>query len=368
MSKIGRNDPCPCGSGKKYKHCCIGKYDNVDPIGGVEFDFKRYQNMVESWDHDKGPAPTFNEFMGRPNAATESMRGLQEMLGDRKFETKKELEDFVRDHMLMQNSAPLDEFLGLSPDQMSGMLNRPFSNNKSVVEINTSITADAVRGVLALLHARYLIGRIGESEKGIKATPKGNFSRDFAREFYDVFVRENDILKEAPSGEDDVKDLSRMKHFLEDEGYIKRQKGWFSLTKKGGDMLDNFDPAALYLRLFAYFMDEYYWLYLTRYPDPMDFLQTSQVFCLYILKKKAPDFVFAEELADAYIKAFPQLPKDCGSEYGETLVVSGFAYIFLGEIAEYLGLVEARGGNWVLFREREFRTTDLFRELLVWKL
>ena len=20
--KIGRNEPCPCGSGKKYKHCC----------------------------------------------------------------------------------------------------------------------------------------------------------------------------------------------------------------------------------------------------------------------------------------------------------------------------------------------------------
>lgn len=24
-SKVGRNDPCPCGSGKKYKKCCIGK-------------------------------------------------------------------------------------------------------------------------------------------------------------------------------------------------------------------------------------------------------------------------------------------------------------------------------------------------------
>lgn len=22
MNKIGRNDPCPCGSGKKYKQCC----------------------------------------------------------------------------------------------------------------------------------------------------------------------------------------------------------------------------------------------------------------------------------------------------------------------------------------------------------
>ena len=23
--KIGRNDPCPCGSGKKYKKCCLYK-------------------------------------------------------------------------------------------------------------------------------------------------------------------------------------------------------------------------------------------------------------------------------------------------------------------------------------------------------
>ena len=22
VKKIGRNDPCPCGSGKKYKQCC----------------------------------------------------------------------------------------------------------------------------------------------------------------------------------------------------------------------------------------------------------------------------------------------------------------------------------------------------------
>lgn len=25
MSKPGRNDPCPCGSGKKYKKCCEKK-------------------------------------------------------------------------------------------------------------------------------------------------------------------------------------------------------------------------------------------------------------------------------------------------------------------------------------------------------
>jgi hypothetical protein len=24
-SRVSRNDPCPCGSGKKYKFCCLGK-------------------------------------------------------------------------------------------------------------------------------------------------------------------------------------------------------------------------------------------------------------------------------------------------------------------------------------------------------
>jgi hypothetical protein len=25
MGKIGRNEPCPCGSGRKFKRCCLGK-------------------------------------------------------------------------------------------------------------------------------------------------------------------------------------------------------------------------------------------------------------------------------------------------------------------------------------------------------
>ena len=29
--KTGRNDPCPCGSGRKYKKCCLGKQGFADP-------------------------------------------------------------------------------------------------------------------------------------------------------------------------------------------------------------------------------------------------------------------------------------------------------------------------------------------------
>lgn len=30
--KIGRNEKCPCGSGKKYKKCCMGKNLNQSEV------------------------------------------------------------------------------------------------------------------------------------------------------------------------------------------------------------------------------------------------------------------------------------------------------------------------------------------------
>ncbi len=32
--KIGRNEPCPCGSGKKYKHCCLNSRATDGPVRG----------------------------------------------------------------------------------------------------------------------------------------------------------------------------------------------------------------------------------------------------------------------------------------------------------------------------------------------
>jgi uncharacterized protein YecA (UPF0149 family) len=29
LIKVGRNDPCPCGSGMKYKKCCLNETNRV---------------------------------------------------------------------------------------------------------------------------------------------------------------------------------------------------------------------------------------------------------------------------------------------------------------------------------------------------
>jgi hypothetical protein len=32
MPRTGRNDPCPCGSGKKFKQCCASKKDQSSRV------------------------------------------------------------------------------------------------------------------------------------------------------------------------------------------------------------------------------------------------------------------------------------------------------------------------------------------------
>lgn len=41
MKDIGRNDPCPCGSGKKHKKCCLG-----EPPFLVDFGSKRISEIA----------------------------------------------------------------------------------------------------------------------------------------------------------------------------------------------------------------------------------------------------------------------------------------------------------------------------------
>lgn len=53
MAKIGSNAPCPCGSGKKFKKCCLGKkpreqivmVGSPEPLRGVHYDKDKMEFM-----------------------------------------------------------------------------------------------------------------------------------------------------------------------------------------------------------------------------------------------------------------------------------------------------------------------------------
>ena len=44
MNKPGRNDPCPCGSGKKYKQCCLIAQEAVSP---ADLQWRRMRRAIE---------------------------------------------------------------------------------------------------------------------------------------------------------------------------------------------------------------------------------------------------------------------------------------------------------------------------------
>jgi len=52
MTKIGRNDPCPCGSGKKYKDCCMGKNDQPDEKGPAEQLIEEIREALDTGEFD----------------------------------------------------------------------------------------------------------------------------------------------------------------------------------------------------------------------------------------------------------------------------------------------------------------------------
>ena len=43
MTQTGRNEPCPCGSGKKYKKCCLEKDQSAaqNTAAGVSADLQQ---------------------------------------------------------------------------------------------------------------------------------------------------------------------------------------------------------------------------------------------------------------------------------------------------------------------------------------
>jgi hypothetical protein len=89
--KIGPNDPCPCGSGRKYKHCCLGR-----------------------------ETPAADAEMGALNEA------LGEALADGDFSSLEELLAEVDRFMAGHNAAPVADFHGLSRDQLYRCLYFPY--------------------------------------------------------------------------------------------------------------------------------------------------------------------------------------------------------------------------------------------------
>lgn len=114
--KIGRNDPCPCGSGKKYKNCCFGKDELDDKARSCNL-----MSYVADW------------ILEQPELKNEFEKVLEvhtkdSPLSDIKLNTI--MDAFIFDYKLPNGKTPFRYFLDnakLSPNDRSTYEN--FENN-----------------------------------------------------------------------------------------------------------------------------------------------------------------------------------------------------------------------------------------------
>lgn len=306
-SSTGRNAPCPCGSGKKFKHCCLGR-ENTTPFGqGV-------------------PGPT---------------QALREALGGQEFHSLEEAQAFANEHMRQQNQRSLDDFDGLSPEQMGAMLNQPFSSPRLVVfpEVLDSPPNAPITRLFSLL-----VEAIGE--QGLKPTAKGNLPRQFCRDTALAYWGEQKYQEKTRFGginrEIDFSDLHVTRLVAELAGLIRTYKGKFILSRDCRRLLAEGGLAAVYPRLFRAYVEQFNWAYRDGQVDA-PFIQQAFLFTLYLLSRHGNASRPQTSYEDAFLRAFPMVlddvPPSPFSTAEETLR-RAYTWRTLLDFARFFGLAE----------------------------
>ena len=322
--KTGRNDPCPCGSGKKYKHCCLS------------------------------PASVANE-------------ELKDLLEGQEIDTIEDMQALADQFMQQRNQLPQDDFQGLSPEQVHRMLHFPFDTPEFFTFPETlSSESDA-----PILH---LIQEIAAAidEKGLKATAKGNLPLKLCKQAkvdYQKYKPEGDYLyRRNISSEVDFDDLHTARIILELSGLLRKTKGRFFLTKKYQQIVKKSGLAGLYPLLLKTYCRKFNWGYRDGYEE-IPFIQHSFLFTMYLLKLHGDDWKLFFIYEDYFLQAFPMVINEAESEpyrSAEDGVRACYSIRTLDRFLHFMGLtsIEKIPGDKPFKREYRIRKLPLLDEVV----
>ena len=114
MAKPGRNDPCPCGSGNKYKKCCLSKDQAMEREGHAE---ARARHDRPATDH-RLPVDEFNAALAAILAGAGAAGHDEE--GDTLMEGSNAVLDLIRAGKLDEAEAAARALLARYPDVHDG--------------------------------------------------------------------------------------------------------------------------------------------------------------------------------------------------------------------------------------------------------
>ncbi len=267
--KIGRNEPCPCGSGKKYKRCCM------DTVG------KQQAEIADELSQTVAMNPDLS---------------LDEL-------------NLVAQHKMAQrNNQPLEDFCGLSPAQMANWLYEPFAGLKGV-SINTP--ADLSQSPVMCYLALILDAMLAEGGS-IKTTAKGNLPAKLAKVasglLPELAVCQHETIPSisefAGNNEDKFNALHYTRLLADIAGIIYLKKGRFYLTLKSQKIFVEQGINAFYPAMLEAATTKFNWAYFDAWQDDVP-LNQFWLFMLWRLQSHGS----AEQLIKEVCTAFPDILK-----------------------------------------------------------
>ncbi len=422
MVKTGRNEECPCGSGKKYKHCCLNienrpmpDFENnrlTSPTPNVltnledakvllmqemnykskeEFDadFKRYEDFMGA-NLNENESLSFKEFMDGKSPTQEFTNAMQDAIKNLNLQTEEEMKDFSNLYVKNYNDSPQEDFLGLSPNEMRTLmeytdeLDYYIENKNPLLNIKTKDIKANVSNIRLIKILKLVINEYIKDDGRIKITQTGNFSLKLMNKIRkEIFNESDDHIKEIRLIESDIWPISMVHWILKCNDFVNESTSASNFRIACLHFLENSKKDldhALWLLSFKTLMFDTSWVSMSIFSEEFDekiaFFQHVKMFCFYILheldSKNKGAWIKTSELLKIFKKAYPTILKDDDTKF----FTSGdlFLAIFIHQLCDSLGLIEHNKANDtddelnLDDNYEEIRCTDLFREVFNWKI
>ncbi|EPJ47960.1 MAG: hypothetical protein OFPII_08620 [Osedax symbiont Rs1] len=329
MSKIGRNDLCPCDSGKKYKKCCANIFSPQQP---------------------------------GQNLAREANQKLVQAMAGQQFQSEEDMQIFL-DHKVRQlNDAPQAELGGFSPTQVHTLLYAPTAEQTMIKwrpqhreRVNGELETAAIITLFKAFKSFAL-------ESKIKATAAGKLPTALVKhaqiQLQDHLDRNSFFtIQRTFKKEDDFRELHKAKIIFELAGLLRCQKGYFLLTKKALQINDD----DLFQLLFSTYFEEFNWGYEDNYPEAALFQQMVW-YSLVKLQRLGDNKVCCVNFSKELISTFAEVAEEFEDSLYSTRqssAVAAYHTRMLERFWLFFGLVEIRGK----YDARTMQSTPLLNKL-----
>lgn len=281
--KTGRNDLCSCGSGKKYKRCCM---DSMS---------KQRAEIIDELTHIT--AMNVNLSIDDLNVVAQHKAAEYNHRGD-------------------------DDFCGLSPTQMHNWLYAPFGELENV----TLHTPEDLSSCPVMRYLALILDEAMQNAGSFKATSKGNLPTKIVKQANELlpefavsqFERHISISEYAGSNEDKFNALHYARILAEIAGIIYRRSGRYHVKKTAQKQYLAQGIQAFFIPMFEAAIDQYNWGYFDAWEHDID-LRIFWLFMLWRLQRHGSVDQLLEEVNNAFPDLLLNFPEDTYSTPSQLL-------------------------------------------------